>query len=227
MKETLDFNFEAKALEDDSDVGTFEGYASVFGQPDYVSDIVAKGAFSRTLREHRKKGRMPALLWQHDVREPIGVWEEMKEDSHGLYARGKLFVDDISRARQAYALLKGNGLSGLSIGFITVKSQIDEKKKVRTLLDVDLFETSLVTFPALDSARVSDVKSEDIKTIRDFEAFLRDVGGFSHSAAKQIASCGFKEANSDHRDDAEVVGALGDLLNSYRQGISTLTHDGG
>lgn len=157
--ETLDFEFEIKAIDDD-EPGTFEGYASVFGEKDVVDDIVQRGAFSRTLRAHKRKKRMPALLWQHNSREPIGIWKELKEDKHGLYGKGKLLIDDIAKAKEAHALLKDNGLSGLSIGFRTVESILDEKRKVRILTDVELFEVSLVTFPALDSARISNVKSE-------------------------------------------------------------------
>lgn len=217
--ETMDFAFEVKEVDDDA-LGTFEGYASVFDEVDFVRDSVTKGAFKRTLRAHRRNKRMPALLWQHDVRDPIGVWEELKEDDHGLYGRGQLFVEDIPRAKAAHALLKGGGLSGLSIGFRTVKSMIDEKKKTRNLLDVDLHEISLVTFPALDSARVSSVKCDDIRTIRDFETFLRDEGGFSHAAAKQIATHGFKTF-SDHRDDDGGADLMA-LAQSLKRGASII-----
>lgn len=218
--DTLDFGFELKRLDED-DEGVFEGYASVFGETDYTRDIVEQGAFKRTLREHRKKGRLPALLWQHDSYEPIGVWDEMKEDGHGLAVKGRLLIDDAPKARQAHALLKENGLSGMSIGYRTQKSLIDEKKKVRKLLDVDLFEVSLVTFPALDSARVSAVKSDDIKTIRDFEAFLRDAGGFSNAAAKRIATQGFK-AEADHRDDAVDANHVNDVLDAFKRGTAII-----
>lgn len=204
MNEHLDFTFELKALDEDGE-GTFEGYASVFGETDFVCDIVKKGCFRRTLKEHREKKRMPALLWQHDVREPVGVWREMKEDSHGLFAKGELFVDDIPRARQAHALLKGNGLSGLSIGYRTVKSTIDEKNGTRTLLEVDLYEASLVTFPALDSARVSAVKDfrpEDIRSKADLEKALRDAG-FSKADALFITAGWTPPARRDSGGDQE------------------------
>ena len=216
MNEFLDFDFEVKAIDDEAP-GTFEGYASIFGETDQVNDIVAAGAFKRTLRYHRGKKRMPALLWQHDTSEPIGVWKELKEDDTGLLAKGKLFVDEIPRAKQAHALLKENGLSGMSIGYRTVKSSIDDRKGVRTLLDVDLFEVSLVTFPALDSARVSAVKG--VKTIREFEAFLRDEGGFSAVAAKRIASCGFK-ADDDLRDEAAEAETMA-ALSTWRNSLAT------
>ncbi len=177
------------------DRGVFTGYASVFDEVDNVKDKVAAGAFLKTLKDHQLKGRMPPLLWQHDTREPIGVFREMFEDKKGLYIRGQLFVDDIPRAKQAYRLLCENGLSGLSIGFKAVDSSFDPLTGVRTLLKIDLMEISLVTFPALDSARISHVKAalQDGRTpnIREFEAFLRDAG-FSRKQAKTIVSNGYK-----------------------------------
>ena len=153
---TLDFEIEAKALDEP---GTFEGHASVFGKEDMGRDIVMRGAFKRSLAEWKAKDRMPALLWHHNHREPIGVWLEMKEDRRGLFVRGKLLVDDIAQARATHALIKAGGLSGLSIGFWTVESEVNEKTGIRKIKDVDLWEVSLVTFPMLDMARVENVKS--------------------------------------------------------------------
>jgi HK97 family phage prohead protease len=203
---TLDFEFEFKLLPDE-EPGTFEGYASVFGETDHVSDIVQKGAFKKTLAAAKKKKRPPALLWQHDTRQPIGAWDTMEEDDKGLYGKGRLLIDDIPVARQAHALMKNNGLSGLSIGYRTIRSKVDETAQIRTLVEVELFEVSLVTFPALDSARVNGVKAGEGSdmTIREFEAFLRDEGGFSIAAAKAIAVGGYK-SGSGLRDEGELAG---------------------
>ena len=152
----LDFEFEAKALHEN---GEFEGHASIFGVEDMGHDIIVRGAFKRSLAEWKAKDRVPALLWHHNTREPIGVWLEMKEDRRGLFVRGHLLVEDIGQARAAYALIKAGGLSGLSIGFTTVQSEINEKTGVRKIKDVELWEVSLVTFPMLDNARVEDVKA--------------------------------------------------------------------
>ena len=108
----LNSAFQVKGFEKD---GVFEGYASIFDDVDSVQDRVMKGAFRKTLDACRRKGRMPALLWQHDAREPIGVWREMFEDDKGLYVKGELFVDEIPRARQAYKLMCEGGLSGFVI----------------------------------------------------------------------------------------------------------------
>ncbi len=205
----LDFAFDLKAL---SEEGTFEGYASVFDTEDEMRDIVVPGAFARSLADHRARGRLPALLWQHDRAEPIGAWADMREDATGLSVRGALFTADIPRARQAYALLKGGGLSGLSIGFRTVRAEVDETSGVRRLLEIELFEVSLVTFPALDSARVHDVKSPRTPpSERTAERALRGAG-FSRSQARALIARGYKVLGPAAADatgaDDELLGVL-------------------
>lgn len=135
-------------IEDD---GTVEGYASLFGEIDAARDMVMPGAFARTLRQ-RGIRRVP-MLFQHDPSEPVGVWLELYEDFRGLRARGKL-IPDVTRARELLALLRGGAIDGLSIGFRTVKGRVDPATRVRKLIDVDLWEISIVTFPLLAGARV-------------------------------------------------------------------------
>jgi uncharacterized protein len=153
----FDSPFELKFL---SEAGVFEGYASVFGVSDSMNDKIAPGAFAETLAIAKKDGRLPPLLWQHDAREPIGAWREMREDAHGLYVKGELFIRDIPRAREAYKLLRENVVTGLSIGYRARKSHHDDESGTRVLTDVDLLEVSMVTFPANDYARVRRVKSD-------------------------------------------------------------------
>lgn len=138
--------------------GVFNGYASVFGAVDHQNEIVAKGAFTRTLANWRQQNRMPAMLWMHDPTQPIGLWQAVREDTNGLMVDGRLALRT-QKGVEAYELLKMGALTGLSIGFRTVASRVDVGRKARVLTDVDLFEISLVTFPAQESARVSEVKS--------------------------------------------------------------------
>jgi HK97 family phage prohead protease len=135
-------------IEDD---GTVEGYASLFGEIDAARDMVMPGAFARTLRS-RGIRRVP-MLFQHDPAEPVGVWLELYEDFRGLRARGKL-IPDVTRGRELLALLRAGAVDGLSIGFRTVKGRLDPATRVRKLIDVDLWEISIVTFPLLSGARV-------------------------------------------------------------------------
>ncbi len=184
------FACEYKAL-DDGPVGRFSGYGAVFNNIDAYNERLLPGAFEATLSAARARGRMPAMLWQHDPRQPIGVWRSMREDDRGLYVEGELA--DTQQAREAYSLLKLGALSGLSIGFSVVKETMNRDEDVRDLVAVDLWEVSAVTFPANTEARVAQVKfTGPAMTIREFERFLRDAGSFSASQAKAIAARGFK-----------------------------------
>lgn len=164
--------------------GTFEGYASVFGVVDQGMDVVERGAFVKSLAR-----RKPKMLWQHEMDKPIGVWDEVREDERGLYVKGRLLTD-VSKGREALALLKAGALDSMSIGYRTVESTMEPgERMIRKLLEVDLFEISIVTFPMLPDAKVTGVKS--ITTERDFEQFLRDAG-YSKSEATAITLHGFK-----------------------------------
>ena len=136
--------------------GTIEGYASLFGEVDQARDMVMPGAFTQSLQT-RGLRRVP-MLFQHDPSEPVGVWLELREDLRGLWARGRL-IPDVKRARELLALLQAGAIDGLSIGYRTIRARIDPQTRVRRLYQVDLWEISVVTFPLLQNARISTVKS--------------------------------------------------------------------
>ncbi|EKE10370.1 MAG: hypothetical protein ACD_16C00044G0001 [uncultured bacterium] len=138
--------------------GLVAGYASFFGVIDQQRDQIAKGAFRKSLRAWQLSGKKPKMLWQHEAKEPIGLWTTLYEDERGLYVEGRLALG-VSRADEAYLLLKKGILDGLSIGFRTVESIYDQKQKTRLLLDLDLLEISLVTFGANSKATVQSVKT--------------------------------------------------------------------
>src|SRR4051812_285433 len=79
---TKEFDFELKSVEES---GAFEGYAAVFNNVDFDGDKIIKGAFKRTI--DLKKGKFP-VLWQHDVKQPVGVNVEAEEDDFGLLVKG-------------------------------------------------------------------------------------------------------------------------------------------
>ncbi len=133
---------------------TFEGYASLFGVPDGGGDVVAKGAFAASLR--RIPPAKVRLLYQHFAHEPIGVWEEIREDAKGLYVRGRL-VTEVQRGREVMALIREGALDGLSIGFRTVRATRDPASGHRILNEIELWEISVVTFPLLKGSAVTAV----------------------------------------------------------------------
>jgi HK97 family phage prohead protease len=150
--------------------GVVEGYASLFGEIDQARDMVMPGAFRRTLAQ-RGLRRIP-MLFQHDPAEPIGVWLELVEDHLGLRARGKL-IPDVQRSREVFALVAAGAIDGLSIGFRTVKGRVDPVSRVRKLVEVDLWEISIVTFPLLAGARVRGTKQAASSLLRVSSARAR------------------------------------------------------
>lgn len=215
------------ATEDlDAKTGEFSGYGAVFGNVDSYGDVIAPGAFKGSLRDWKREKKLPPMLVQHggwmmsDMDAlPIGIWTEMEEDDVGLKVKGRIINLDTERGKTIYGAMKEGALDGMSIGYrakkFTLGTKPDEPR--RKLEQIDLIEISVVTFPANGKARVSAVKSApDIKTIREFEDFLRDAGGFSHAAAKAIASRGFKAADPRDEDGADLAAML-------RRNINILT----
>ena len=212
-KQRLDIPLKIKSV---SETGEFEGYGSVFGVEDSYSDVVVKGAFQKSLALWAEKGRLPSMLWQHKMSEPIGIYTEMKEDDHGLYVKGRLLIDGDDLAKRAHAHAKAGSLGGLSIGFILKDWEYDSQKGVYLLKEIDLWEVSLVTMPANDEARISEVKSMlekgETPSPSKIERALRDVG-FSRSQAKTFMSKGYSaiDAQRDAGSQNEALQSLKDL----------------
>ena len=211
-KKDFSAEFELKEIQPD---GTFTGFASTFGgKPDSYGDIIVPGAFTNTLSKNGYGGNGIKMLWQHDTREPIGVWLSLAEEKKGLKVHGQIAVKT-ARGSDAYELLKIGAINSMSIGYNVGEYEIVKGKngdQVRLLKTIDLFEVSLVTFPANPSAIVTGVKGDitmddisEVKDVRQAEQFLRDVG-FSAKASKYLISV-LKKQN-DFRDETSIIETL-------------------
>ena len=155
------------------DATEIKGYASLFGQTDQGGDVVMRGAYAASLKVLRDQGRTVKMLWQHDPAQPIGIWDEVREDGQGLYVKGRL-LDCVEKGREAAALIAAGALDGLSIGYRTLKATKNDKGQ-RLLTELELWEVSLVTFPMLPSARVSaKAEAPEADTWRDLAQVLED-----------------------------------------------------
>lgn len=125
-----------------------EGYASLWGVADLNGDVVAAGAFANSLAATGPRG--VRMLHQHESRAAIGVWDRMIEDDRGLWVAGQV-MDWSAEARFAAALSRACAMDGLSIGFRGRRAR--REGRLRVLVEVDLWEVSLVTFPMLTGAR--------------------------------------------------------------------------
>lgn len=223
-KKQLSGGFELRSVSED---GTFSGHGSVFGVKDHYGDVVEPGAFSASLADWQKKGRLPKLLLQHDPRQIIGKWTAMREDARGLYVEGKLFTQ-LAIAKTAHTLMKEGELDGLSIGFSVPEGGMtfDRAENVNRIKAVDLWEVSVVTFPANPAAQVEAVKAA-LGNPREFERQLRDVLGLTQSEAKKLMAEGFKAvAPRDVSDEGPAVDphspAMQQLLELAAAGVLTL-----
>lgn len=224
--------FQYKFVDEGTAPGTFEGYGSVFGNEDDYGDVIAPGAFTGVLARHQAKGTMPKMLLNHgsmgggmfggadpmaDL--PIGKYTAMSEDTHGLQCKGRLINLDTESGKRIHGAMKEGELGGLSIGyragdFVRGTKPNEPRRTIKSIKD--LIEVSPVTFPANELATINGVKAAgQINTIREFENFLRDVGGFSRASARSIAERGFK--SSEPRDeDGAMNGLLATLVSTRR-----------
>lgn len=225
--EYLDLPFELKSANqimtgEGPGAGVFEGLASTFGERDFLNDIIEHGAFGTTLEDIRRI----KMLWQHDSSQPIGTWERLVETERGLLVRGRLILD-VRQGFEAWALLKAGAVDALSIGFRVPEpakdQEIDPDNGVRRVKRLELWEVSIVTFPANPSARVERVKGlsvPDLKDSENLEAALRDAG-FSASVARYVAAHWRPPARRDAEDGvSEAIAAYRERLAAIRARLS-------
>jgi HK97 family phage prohead protease len=187
--------------------GCFEGYAGLFDRKDMSGDIIERGAFAASLRKRGAAG--VRMLFQHDAAEPIGRWEELREDRRGLFVRGRLNLD-VARAREVLSLMREGALDGLSIGFRTIRSR--KGRGVRHLLEIDLWEISIVTFPMQPGARVLRVKGGSLPTKRELERWLVRDAGLTRSGARALLGSGYesliRKQDAANGRDERLAGAI-------------------
>jgi uncharacterized protein len=151
------FALELKSVTEEDGFARFSSIASAVGVLDQHGDVIEAGAFDETLAT--KGGTLP-LLWQHDQAQPIGVIKVSVDQRGDLIGEGEINLA-VRKGAEAYALLKQGAVKAMSIGFNIPADQAkwDKDAKVLRILQVDLWETSLVTFPANPGAQILDVKT--------------------------------------------------------------------
>ncbi len=230
--ETLTFGWQTKRF--DPVEGVVEGYGAVFDNIDLGADVIQPGAFADTIKQHASNETMPAMLYQHNIQEPIGEWEDMREDSKGLFMRGKLWVSEedgrfpLERSKQAFNMLKSKGMRGLSIGFRVNSGGSETKGGIRFLKSLSLIETSPVTVPMNPKAQTTLVKGESydvIPTERQLESALRDIG-LSKAQSRAFISKGYGalrdrwdacDEMEQSRDDSDIQIALTQALANMKE----------
>lgn len=185
--------------------GGFEGYAARFTLKDLTGDRIMPGAFADSLAEHKRRGTSPPLLWAHNSAVPIGKLTLLREDDKGLFAEGTLTMAT-SAGAEAYALLKDDAVSGMSIGYSLPADGAEYREDARLLKRIELHEVSLVAIPAQPLARVTAVKAMDCESPRELEHLLRDTLSLSARKAKALANAAWPVLNGwDGQEDERDV----------------------
>jgi uncharacterized protein len=185
------------------DEGMIEGYGSVFDVVDNGGDIIAPGAFKQSLAS----GRKVKMLYQHDASAVIGTWKTVEEDQKGLRVSGKILTT-VKAGSEAYEYVKAGAIDGLSIGYRTVKSM--DRNGKRVIMQAELWEVSLVTFPMNEMARIDAVKAAEMSR-EEIERLLTLRAGVSRSVARQLLAEGYKGIK-DMRGAVDGAEELAELL---------------
>lgn len=152
-----DLNFRASV----NDEGIFEGYLSTYGDVDSYGTYFISGAWDKSI-ERFNSGEVIPVLWSHDRSKPIGKFTELKSDEKGLWGRGKLTLED-PQAKIAYAHMKDGSVMGLSVGFEMDYNNVMYNRALDAfgIAEADLFECSVVVFPANTNAKITNFKSQN------------------------------------------------------------------
>jgi HK97 family phage prohead protease len=152
-------NLEVRASEDGT---TLVGYAAVFDSPSEpmpFTEFVRRGAFQKTLKD----GADVRLLIDHEgvplARTRSGTLS-LAEDDRGLRVEATLDPMNPDAARVISAMRRGD-ISQMSFAFRTIKDSWSNDRSVRELREVQLFDVSVVTFPAYEST-VAELRAQQI-----------------------------------------------------------------
>lgn len=200
-----------------TDAGVVEGVISAFHQVDRVGDTIERGAYTKSIERLAREQRKLPVLYQHDPHRPIGVWTELSERSDALFGRAELALE-VRDAQEAHALARKGALTGISIGFEVARGGARQEGNRRILSDIELWEASLVTFPADNHARVTSVKS--FGCARDIADLLQEAG-LSGRKAKAAAGAAWKSIN-DHDDEAEAEAELARLFDQHSARLAAI-----
>lgn len=200
MKINYAIKSENLAVKDD---GYISGYCSVFGQVDTYDDTIEPHAYDAVVAS----GVKPLMFFNHSsYGVPIGAWDKLSVDGKGLFIEGRLNLNN-KQGKDVYEALKFGSMNGLSVGICMQEEDIEcDEKGIRHIKNVrELYEVSIVNFPADKNARISDIKSDKINSIRDVEHSLCEVG-FSQTDAKGVIAL-VKTALTKEQRDAEEAKA--------------------
>lgn len=184
----------------------FTGYASVFNGVDAGGDTIVKGAYADVLKrspEHK-------MYYNHGwIRKELPIGKLfLSEDDHGLKVDHAEFTTGIPLADNVLKAVQHRTIDGFSIGFRLASDGYKMNGQGNRVISKihELKEVSIVDFPMDGNARIDEIKSMilEAESLKEIEALLRDVGGFSKVDVKTLVS---RIKSLDYRDDQSEIGS--------------------
>lgn len=172
----------AEKREDESPV--IKGYAAVFDKwadiGGWFMEKIRKGAFKKTIGE----ADIRALL-NHDANYVLGRNKSdtlrLAEDKKGLAV--EIDPPDAQWANDLLVSMERGDISQMSFGFEVIKEAWDNERDERELIEVRLFDVSVVTFPAYDS---TSAQVRQLIDIPDSELNIDSLTGVLFRASRGV-----------------------------------------
>lgn len=199
------------------------GHAAVFNAVSEnlggFREQIAPGAFRSSIGRDDIRA-----LFNHDPNFVLGRngagTLRLAEDGHGLAIEIDLPDTTVVRDLIVAPIRRGD-INQMSFGFRTIRDHWAEDASagsLRTLLEVDLYDVSAVTFPAYPQTSISarahgswrrssggsEPVADRVSSARDLEAFLTDAG-FARAAARKITAGGWPALKPIDADTARRV----------------------
>ena len=189
-----------------SENGEFEGYISTYYDVDSYGTYFMPGAWDKSI-ERFNSGEVIPVLWSHDRKMPLGKCTELRSDEKGLWAHGKLTMED-PQAQTAYAHMKDGSVLGLSVGFEMDYDSVEYNQDLDAygIADADLMEYSVVVFPANPNAKITQVKSSHDHDIGENDMNLKDQIDAMNKAIEEIRTAANSASDAEiSKRDAEIA----------------------
>lgn len=154
---------------DDNKSVKIRGFANTVSK-DRAGDVIVATAWttSNALKNYMKN---PILLFGHDHSRPIGKCLDLIPTEMGLEIEAEIFED---ADESIFSLIKNGVLKTFSVGFRILDADWDDATRTFMILDLELFEISVVSVPCNQDSTFNLAKSmngEDYMAVR--EKFLK------------------------------------------------------
>lgn len=169
----------------DKNTGRISGYFSTYDrEPDSYGDVIARGAFTDTIKAREESGHPFPLCWNHDLNTIIGKVDSIKDTEKGPLMEASFF--DTPLAQEKRELVKSGVVYQFSFAYDVLEAgpvELEDGVKANELRKLDLFEISIVPIPANRNAVMTDVKAgkrnsrKDADAIREAITLLQGVLG--------------------------------------------------